>query len=175
MSRRPTTTLFLSLMLLIAASSAAGVAAAPARPTDSAVSKQLAEVRQATARYHDVEAAIADGYVPTDHCLAVPGVGTMGYHYINPALAGDAEIDPTTPELLLYVPAENGVKLVAVEYFVAAAAVTETPWLFDQPFDGPMAGHEPGMPEHYDLHVWLWAHNPDGLFAQFNPSVGCGA
>jgi hypothetical protein len=29
------------------------------------------------------------------------------------------------------------------------------------------------MPEHYDLHVWLWKHNPEGMFAQFNPRVSC--
>ena len=33
------------------------------------------------------------------------------------------------------------------------------------PFDSPMLGHEPGMPVHYDLHVWLYRHNPAGLFA----------
>ncbi len=31
------------------------------------------------------------------------------------------------------------------------------------------------MPNHWDLHVWAWAHNPNGMFAQFNPSpaVSC--
>lgn len=41
------------------------------------------------------------------------------------------------------------------------------------PFDGPMPGHETGMPVHYDLHVWLFRHNPDGLLAPFNPAVSC--
>jgi hypothetical protein len=26
---------------------------------------------------------------------------------------------------------------------------------------------------HYDLHVWLWKHNPAGLFAPTNPNVKC--
>ena len=26
---------------------------------------------------------------------------------------------------------------------------------------------------HYDLHVWLYRDNPNGLFAQFNPKVSC--
>lgn len=45
-----------------------------------------------------------------------------------------------------------------------------SPVLFGRTFDGPMAGHGPGMPWHYDLHVWIWAHNPSGTFAQFNPA-----
>ena len=47
------------------------------------------------------------------------------------------------------------------------------PVLFGRTFDGPMPGHAPGMPWHYDLHVWAWKHNPAGLFAQFNPKVRC--
>jgi hypothetical protein len=49
------------------------------------------------------------------------------------------------------------------------------PSVLGQTFDGPMAGHNPSMPWHYDLHVWLWAHNPAGLFAQFNPALSCPA
>lgn len=47
------------------------------------------------------------------------------------------------------------------------------PALFGVPFDGPMPGHEEGMPEHYDLHAWAWRANPNGVFAPFNPNVGC--
>jgi hypothetical protein len=36
-----------------------------------------------------------------------------------------------------------------------------------------MAGHAPGMPIHYDLHVWVVERNPAGVFAQWNPSVQC--
>ena len=32
-----------------------------------------------------------------------------------------------------------------------------------------MLGHEPGMPIHYDLHVWIWQHNPVGMLDMFNP------
>ena len=34
-----------------------------------------------------------------------------------------------------------------------------------------MLGHAPGMPIHYDLHVWLQKRNPSGMFAQWNPEV----
>ncbi len=40
-------------------------------------------------------------------------------------------------------------------------------------FDGPMLGHAPGMPIHYDLHVWVWRHNPSGTFNEYNPNVRC--
>jgi hypothetical protein len=36
-----------------------------------------------------------------------------------------------------------------------------------------MPGHQPGMPIHYDLHVWLWMDNPSGMFAPWNPRVRC--
>jgi hypothetical protein len=36
-----------------------------------------------------------------------------------------------------------------------------------------MDGHGPGMPVHYDLHVWLFKKNPRGMFAEFNPRVAC--
>jgi hypothetical protein len=36
-----------------------------------------------------------------------------------------------------------------------------------------MFGHAPGMPVHYDLHVWLWKTNPSGLFNPWNPDLSC--
>ena len=36
-----------------------------------------------------------------------------------------------------------------------------------------MPGHLPGMPWHWDLHVWVWANNPSGTFAQWNPALSC--
>jgi hypothetical protein len=27
----------------------------------------------------------------------------------------------------------------------------------------------------FGLHVWLWRANPEGLFAESNPNVSCGA
>lgn len=48
------------------------------------------------------------------------------------------------------------------------------PSLFGRAFDGPMAGHSPGMPEHHDLHAWIWQGNPNGVIARWNPTVRCG-
>lgn len=134
---------------------------------------ELATVRAATAKYHDVEAARADGYVPVSGCEQLPGAGAMGIHYLNPRLAGDLAVDPTTPEVLLYVPTSDGLRLVGVEYFVADAGQQPRPDALGRGLDGPMAGHSPQMPAHYDLHVWLWKHNPAGTFAAFNPALSC--
>jgi hypothetical protein len=148
------------------------VMAAPGGVTDSDDLKDLAKARRATAKYHDVDTALADGYVSTVACVEVPGLGGMGIHYVNFGLAADLTVDPLTPEILLYVPTAEGMKLVGVEYFVAYVG-QPAPILFGQSMDGPMPGHEPGQPEHYDLHVWLWQGNPDGIFAEFNPNVSC--
>ena len=172
--------LLLTVAALAAVSMAmAGSALAVPGDTDNDVNKGLAQVRWATAEYHKVSNALADGYLPTEHCVAVPGVGGMGYHYVNPALIGDPSVDPLKPEVLLYAPKNNGgLKLVAVEYLVVDAdqdlsTDEDRPNLFGVPFNGPMAGHEPGMPIHYDLHAWVWKANPAGLFADLNPKVRC--
>lgn len=77
---------------------------------------ELARVRAATARYHDVEMALADGYAPASTCVEdAGGAGAMGYHYVNLGLVG--QLDPAQPQALLYHPAPNGrLRLVAVEY-----------------------------------------------------------
>ena len=139
----------------------------------------IAKVRIATAKYVSVEAALADGYRPDPVCVAAPP-GAMGVHFENPRLFADGVLDIERPEILLYEPMLQGqFRLVAVEYFQAdadqnLATANDRPSLFGMPFDGPMPGHNPVMPAHYDLHVWIWQSNPAGVFAQFNPSVRCG-
>lgn len=139
-------------------------------------------VYDATKQFRRPQAAVAAGYVQVSECTELPGVGGMGVHYIHPALAGDDVVDPRKPELLVYVPQRDGsLRLGAVEYFVAdsdqdASTDEDRPSLFGRyPFEGPMAGHEPGMPVHYDLHVWLYKHNPAGQLASWNPRVTCAA
>jgi hypothetical protein len=156
-----------------AAAGLIGATAASAAAAPSAGHSDLAAVRAATAKYHDVAVAEAAGYIPVSGCEAEPGVGVMGIHYLNPKLASDPVIDPTQPEVLLYLPTDGGLQLVGVEYFVAADAVTERPTVLGYPFEGPMAGHSPGMPTHYDKHLWIWRHNPDGVGSPWNPALSC--
>ena len=144
-----------------------------AAPNSKADKEALAFVRDATAEYRDV--AVADGYRPTEHCAESPD-GGMGLHYVNPALFGS--IDPAKPHILLYRKVGSQVQLIGVEYFKPDAdqdlsTSGDRPSLFGHPFDGPMPGHEPGMPVHYDLHVWAWHSNPAGDFAIWNPSLHC--
>jgi hypothetical protein len=69
-------------------------------------------------------------------------------------------------------------RLVGVEWFVAEgdqdlSTDDDRPSLFGHAFDGTMPGHEPGMPVHYDLHAYLWRHNPAGTFAAWNLNLHC--
>ena len=32
---------------------------------------------------------------------------------------------------------------------------------------------KPPFGQHYELHVWLFQHNPSGMFASWNPTVSC--
>jgi hypothetical protein len=174
-------TLITIIIVLALVATLAGVAYAATGMTDPRVLRDLTKVRQATAKYHDVNVAIADGYIPTEACDAIPGVGGMGFHYVKPALMMDSVVDLITPEILMYASAGEGLRLVGVEYFVGVGApdapvpdpAPPAPILFGRAFDGPMPGHIPGMPPHYDLHVWIWQPNPDGIFAEWNPSVTC--
>ncbi|MGO4255972.1 hypothetical protein [Marmoricola sp. RAF53] len=173
-----------ALALAAAAVGAATTGQADARPVDKVVGEaggqpvgaQLAAARAATARYHDVDVAVADGYVPVSDCVSSPD-GAMGIHYMNPARAG-APLDVRKPAFLLYEPTRAGLRLVGVEYFQADADQDvstdgDRPALLGEEFDGPMPGHGPGAPVHYDLHVWVWANNPSGMFAEYNPKVSC--
>lgn len=147
--------------------------------TPAWMKQQIAAVRAATAQFHQLEVAIEAGYVSTVECAALPGVGTMGVHYVKPSLMGDAGFDPLEPEVLVYEPQENGkFKLVAVEYLIfrapwEAAGNAGRPMFGDVPFVRSFGEQAHGLPDHYELHVWLWRNNPEGMFAQWNPQVSC--
>jgi hypothetical protein len=179
---RRTVASILVLCLLGAIAAAAGLAAQDIAGVS--VRKQLRLAKKATERYRSVAQAEADGYRTTlgpdgkPVCVSSP-LGAMGIHYANPALAADNRLDIRRPEILVYAPSPDGsLTLVALEYFKAdqdgnLLTSADRPVLFGHGFDGPMEGHEPGMPVHYDLHVWLWRANPLGMFEQWNPNVTC--
>jgi hypothetical protein len=143
----------------------------------SGVAHELHDVRKATKRFRDVRVALAAGYEPAKECVAGPE-GGMGIHYANEKLIRDPRINRRRPEILVYEPRGDERRLVAVEWFRADAdgrldTDDDRPRLFGRGFDGPMEGHEPGMPVHYDLHAWIFKHNPAGVFAPYNPRVTC--
>ena len=47
------------------------------------------------------------------------------------------------------------------------------PALFGYPFLGPMEPHFSGGPWHRELHAWIWANNPAGMFEPWNPAISC--
>jgi hypothetical protein len=147
---------------------------------------ELAQVRRVTARFHRVEAAIEAGYelgwvngsgvrILTG-CVSHPTAGAMGYHYFNAELMADNAVDALEPEALVYAPAaDGGLKLVAVEWVVRGPD-SNPPGVSEPPSVLGMEMHilvPPPGPAFYLMHAWVWAHNPAGMFADWNPEVSC--
>lgn len=177
--------LFVGLAILGLTLTAIPVAAEPGGQSN------VAGARAATARFHDLGAAQSAGYsalvadLAGITCIDNPGVGAMGVHYLNPALApelgdptAEATVDASTPELLVYAPGPNGqLRLVALEYLALRANWdahhAAPPSLFGQTFSLTLAGNRYGLPDFYSLHAWIWDPNPTDLFAPWNPRVAC--
>lgn len=159
---------------------AAGAAATGAM---AAAQGDLDGVKRAMSIYlEDIARAEADGFINTVECIVdEEGRGGMGVHLINMRRMQDPAVVANEPEALLYEPTKDGMRLRGVEYFVSLGAAgapipdnpPPVPTLFGQKFHGPMAGHSPQMPPHYDLTVWF--DNPDGTFEIFNKNVNCPA
>ena len=132
--------------------------------------KALASARAATAKYHDYQTALDDGYVPTGPCVALPNGWAMGFHHTKFSFV-DFNVDETEPEVLIYLPNADGeMQLVALEYIVPFTGSNPAPSLFDgRVFEGPNTVPFPS----YALHVWAWRNNPLGVFADFNPKLSC--
>ena len=150
------------------------LAPAVAAGDGSSVNAELAAIRASTADFHDLTIAQGAGWtVLGSACVSspVPGGGAMGFHYVNPSLNGDDGVDPLYPEVLVYAPtADGGRRLVAVEWVVFRHLQPNPPTLFGQTFHlNPHLGPNGA----WILHAWLWRHNPDGIFADFNPRVSC--
>jgi hypothetical protein len=126
--------------------------------------QELARAYAATAKYHNIEQALLDGYVQ-----ASPDIPGEGFHFVKSSLV-DCKFDPETPEALLYafVPNENRLRLVGVEYAVPLACGA-APEGFTG--DADEWEHEAGGPPLWTLNAWIWLHNPNGIFASVNPLV----
>lgn len=162
------------------------VAARPAVAQTRADSPELAALRSALKKYEDPYVAVHDGYFSSVGCIVIekPGAaghvaykpGGMGIHFLNLGTLGPVP-DPGKPQVLLYEPVGDKLRLTGAEWFVPlSTGVKERPKLWGHPFDGPMMGHPPLLPmelTHYDLHVWLYKQNPLGTFAPTNPDVKC--
>ena len=131
----------------------------------------LTTMAQATARYHDVAAALADDFVFLHGCETRGDEGPVGIVYINMGRLTDGAIDPAKPDGLIYEPRKNGKpKLIGVEFATPYALWSnpQPPTFLGRSFQ---AEDEFGV---WGLHVWLWSVNPEGLFAESHPGVTCG-
>lgn len=140
-------------------------AAVPAAAANAAGAGLAKRVASATARFHSQDQAYKAGYVVSSPCVAAPGLGGMGFHWVNNALV-DPVFDPMRPEAVLY---DMKGKLVAVEYIVIDVGQPR-PSFDGYPFD---IGGTPVPVPHYSLHAWVHKDNPSGLFTPFNPRVSC--
>jgi hypothetical protein len=145
---------------------------------------ELAQVRQVTAHFHDLDAALEAGYelgwvngsgtrIITG-CIANPTAGAMGYHFFNEQLMDDLAVDILQPEVLVYAPGPNGqLRLVAVEW-VARGPNTNPPGVTEPPTVLGMPLHilNPAVGFHI-MHAWVWQPNPAGMFEDWNPEVTC--
>jgi hypothetical protein len=173
-----------SLAIVAAAAFFAGcadeapLAPEPAPQTQSAklqaaeAHETIATLQRVTARYHDLNAAIADDFVLLHPCENRPGEGPVGIVYVHMTRLVDGLIDPETPDALIYEPSSNGrPRLVGVEF-----AIPYSLWTGQQPPEFLGATFQPedefGV---WALHAWVWRSNPEGLFAETNPRVSCGA
>jgi len=135
--------------------------------SSSKLQKELAAARASTAKYHNIEKAVEDGYADIDVV-----VQNMGYHLLKAGNV-DGTFDPGKPPLLVYSKnPENGrMRLVAVEYAVP----------FDQNDPNPVppegfTGNDDVWYKDTDIgwwecHAWIWFNNPDGIFNEYNPRV----
>lgn len=151
----------------------------------SAGQTDLQAARAATAQFHDITVAGDAGFgpfpvgAPLHSCIAsLDNTGAMGFHRLNPGNL-NTNLDPTTPQVLVYAPDKHGrLKLAALEYVIfqgawfADHAQGTMPSMFGQDFM-PNDGTRFEIPPFFALHVWLFQDNPSGTFMPFNPNVSC--
>ncbi|HEV7653751.1 MAG TPA: hypothetical protein VGP36_03305 [Mycobacteriales bacterium] len=163
-------------------------AAAPAHQHPVATARpsagQLAAMKAATTRFHNIATAEDASYgLLHDQagitCIAMPGEGGMGVHFVNGDLVGTPTVDLRHPEALVYAPDRDGtLRLAALEFIVDKAAWDAhhraRPQLFrNAPFDLTTAPNRYGLAPFYSQHVWLYQPNPAGTLTMWNPRVHC--
>lgn len=141
----------------------------------------LAELRQATAAYHDINVALGQGFVlgingGVTLCVAHPTLGAMGYHYSRQDRFDDVTINELEPEVLVYHTAEDGsLELGAVEWVVPKAAWEAVHGVGAPPpvvYGVALTVINPAL-NWYVAHAWIWKPNPTGILMDWNPTVTC--
>ena len=165
------------LLIGLAAIAVAAPAAVALAANEDTPTNLVREVREATRDFHDVKNAIAAGYATSGSCVSGPQEGAMGIHYPNGALVGDGALDARRPEILIYEQRDGRLRLLGVEYLVVAEQWhvnnAGPPVLMGQHFQYVGSHNRYGLPPFYELHVWAWRDNPNGMFVDWNPAVSC--
>jgi hypothetical protein len=124
------------------------------------------------AKYHDLQEALEHGYEFVPPCVSDPQLGGMGDHYSRDADndfgRGDGTVALERPQYLVYAPQANGSRrLAALDY-----TVPYEKWHSDDPpeFFGIPFTRNDGFGV-WMFHIWVFQHNPAGVFANFNPRV----
>ena len=136
-------------------------------------------IRESTARFRDVNVAIAEGYVRGTPCVSSGMGGAMGVHFVKPDILFNsdgslsAELNAATPEALMYEPQRDGtLRLVGVEFIAAAQEGLALEGHLLNLVGSP---NRYGLPAFSELHVWAWRDNTQGTFSDHNPDVSCDA
>ena len=115
--------------------------------------------------------------------------GGMGYHYTRRNNLADDSVSLLDPEFLVYAPKngpdKDGVvrrRLAAFDYFIPFSA--KWPGPTDPTFKRAPRLHDfstmSSLPDStfapsrfggWMFHIWLWEHNPGGMFTNWNTSV----
>ncbi len=157
----------------------------------------LAALRRLTAPFHDLSKAEAAGYglfvlpplTAADGCISSAADGGMGYHYTRGNNLADDAVSLLDPEFLVYAPTnaprkdgEARRRLAALDYFIPSSEkwpgpddpnFERAPRLKDFPTmsDLPDIAFAPSRFGGWMFHIWLWEHNPGGMFVNWNASV----
>lgn len=123
---------------------------------------ELARARKGTAKYHDFDRALADGFEFL-HC-----VEGEGREYVNFSIV-DCNFDIEQPEALHYIPDGNGLRLVGVEYVIPVACTATPPEGFTGD-DDEWEFMAEGLPI-WATRAAIWLPNPEGMFSEHNPRI----
>ena len=134
--------------------------------------RQLAALHVLFEKYQDLRVARQNGYEFVGPCVSDPELGGMGDHYSRSASddfgRGDGTHSVERPQYLVYAPQKDGSRrLAALDYTVPYEKWqgTKPPEFFGIPFT-----RNDGFGV-WMFHIWVFQHNPAGVFANFNPRV----
>jgi hypothetical protein len=147
------------------------------RPDSASVAKFIAQARATTARFQDINVAIAENYVRVG-----PDFPVMGEHWVRGESVMRSESTPM-PSILTYATIDGRLTLTGVVYTLVRVPGVELPdmppsaeWhdhvgTIDE--ESLLLGHthlggDSDGPSLAVMHAWVWLPNPAGMFATDN-------